>query len=70
MAKFWKADPGTLPHLRWSFLQQLAATESCKGLILNRVAEHLSGQTHPDARFYKKIVYTVFKDYMIISTYQ
>ena len=36
-----------------------------------KFAEHLFCQTPPDARFrHKKIVYTVFKDYMIISTYQ
>ena len=37
---------------------------------LLKFTQHLSCQTHLDARFYKTIVYTVFKDYMIISTYQ
>ena len=34
MTKFWKADPGTLPHLRWRSLEQLVTTERCKGLHL------------------------------------
>ena len=32
MAKFSKMDRETLPHLRWSSLQQLVAVESGKGL--------------------------------------
>ena len=38
------------------------------GLTTNwllKFAKHLSCQTHLDARFYKKVVYTVFKEYMI-----
>ena len=34
MAKFSNTDPGTLPNLRWSSLQQLVTVESCKGLFL------------------------------------
>ena len=34
MAKFSKTDPGSLPHSRWSSLQQLVMVESCKMLHL------------------------------------
>ena len=34
MAKFAKAHPRILPHLRWSSLQQLVMVESCVGLYL------------------------------------
>ena len=32
--KDFKPDPGTLPHLRWSSLQQLVSVKTCKGLQL------------------------------------
>ena len=32
--KDFKVDPGTLPHLRWSSLQQLVSVKTCKGLHL------------------------------------
>ena len=34
MANISKADQGTQPYLRWSSLQQLEMTESCKALHL------------------------------------
>ena len=39
MVKLSKTAPGTLPHLRLSFLQRLVTVESCKGLhlICNKV---------------------------------
>ena len=42
------------------------------GLTTNgfsKFTKYLFCQTHPYARFYN-VVYTVFKEYMIISTYQ
>ena len=67
-----------------TFKMELSATTSngrnlqrasSDGLTTNcflEFAKHLSCQTPPDARFYKKkmLDYTVFKDYMIINTYQ
>ena len=37
-----------------------------------KIAEHLSCQTPRDARFYthKKIVYRIFKDFIVINMYQ
>ena len=34
MAKFSKVDPGTMPYLRWSSLQQLVMAETSKRLHL------------------------------------
>ena len=62
--KFAKVHPGSLPHLRWSSLQQLVIPESCKGFHLMGlqaiVLKLTSCQTPPDARFYKKKLFTQF----------
>ena len=34
MAKFAKAHPGTMPHLRWNSFQQMLTAEIYKGLQL------------------------------------
>ena len=49
---------------------QRASSDGLTAKCLLKFAEHLSYQAPLNARFYKKIVYTVFKYYMIISTYQ
>ena len=53
MVKFAKVYPGTLPHLRWSSLQQLVTAESCKGL-------HLTG-FQPIAFWNSQIIYSTKK---------
>ena len=56
MAKFLTADPGFLLYFRRSSLQQSVMAESCKGLHLMGLtfAEHVSCQTHRNARYYTK----------------
>ena len=58
MVKFSKEDPGPVPHLRWSSLQQLASPDGLTTSSLLKFAEHLSCQAHPDTRFYKKKLFT------------
>ena len=62
MVKFAKVHPGTLPHLRWSSLQQLVTAESCKGL-------HLMG-FQPITFWNSQIVYSkkkLFTQYLNIT---
>ena len=49
---------------------QRALSDGLTTNCLLKFAKHLFCPTHPDARFYKKVVYTVLKEYIIISTYQ